>query len=502
MIRTNIGIKITIISSLSTIIIALITFLRIPLIINYYGTEQNGIMQVAVQLSTYLILLESGMTAAYQFKIYSNIRNNDMQKLVNLYVGLKYNMKQVGFKMLIISLFFIVLYPALVNKVNITYLNSMFILIAMLLRYISPYFLTLPQRGLISAFEKQYLDDLIQLVVSIITFSFEYILIKLLKPPLFVVLLGGVIFIIFSTVVYNLVVEKLINFKKFPNTSVDMSPKEMTKDIFIHQLSGIVFYSTDNFILSIFRTLSEVTIYSAFNTLINFPIQFINKIIGGLKSSLALKIQGDDGNTFFVFSELLSVSSFLASIVIPIFYIMSNKFIVLWIGSMFVVKEITVLLFSFIILNRMIMPAIIAARDSKGLYRESKIFTVYQAGVNIVLSILLVNRYGVLGILIGTVISMYMIAMPFNIRLIRDKVFYRSIGIKHQFVKIAISFILMFCISKLVCFPEYGWLSFVKEAIILIIVNTIISIVIYYIFDKRFRYFLGRFKYTSLIRRA
>ena len=65
-------------------------------------------------------------------------------------------------------------------------------------------------------------------------------------------------------------------------------------------------------------------------------------------------------------------------------------------------------------IGRIIINPIYVARDSKGLYQESKWFTLFQAFLNFVLSIILVKKYNIFGVLIATLISQLIVLIPCN----------------------------------------------------------------------------------------
>lgn len=496
--RKKLGIIITFVALLSTLIMGIITLFRVKLVLDNYGAEINGLMQVAVQMSAYLLLIESGMTAAYQYNMYSKIKENDINSISKLYVGLILNMKKIGVKMLLISLILPFIYLLFINRIEVTYLDAVLVLLVMGIRFSVPYLFVIPQRGILAAYERQYTSDLIQLLLNVIVIIIEAVVIYSLTPPLYLVLMIYIVCELLTVPLYNLLVRKITNIKNTKYMTADMSPKEMTNDILIHQVSSLVFFNTDNILLSIFKNLESVTIYSAFNTLISYPTQIINKIIGGLRASLAIKIQGKDKNAFSVYNEILSIVTFCASIVVPIFILMSNKFVELWIGKEYTLAGIDVILFGLIILNRMINPVVCAARDARGLYKESKKYTVIQAILNIIISIMLVKPLGITGILIGTVVSMYLVSTPFNFHLVYKEVFKEKTKIVFRFINIILVTLIVIFIesetNKFISFSYYsGWSNFIFETIFLILVTVVVSSFIYLLSDSGFRRFIKRF---------
>lgn len=500
--RTKLGIKVTIVAIISAVIMGIISLVRVKIILQNYGGELNGIVQVAIQMSTYLILIESGMTAAYQYNMYSKILNNDIYELSRLYNGLVINMQKIAKKMFFICMIVPFIYAFLINRTNVTYWYAVLILIVMGIRFVIPYIFVVPQMGILAAAEKQYIVDIVQLFMNILAIIAEIIGIYVFQLPLYIVLSFYIFCILLTMPIYNYLIKKYISLNIDNKINPDMSPIKMTNDIIVHQVSSLIFLNTDNIILSIFKSLDSVTVYSAFNTLISYPVQLINKIISGLRASVAIKIQQKDKRSFTIYNEIFSVESFCSSIVIPIFIIMSNKFIIIWIGSEYTLKLSSITLFALIILNRMITPVILAVRDAAGLYKESKKYTIIQALTNVILSLLFVKKMGIFGILFGTVISSYIIATPMNFYLIYSNIFNKKIycmikNISYRYVQIFFITILIIFIDRMLTINlRLTYINtincFVVKSMYLFFITFILSFVIHFISDKYFRIFIKR----------
>lgn len=496
--RTKIGIKTAVIAVISSLIQGLLLLIRIKVILQIYGTELNGVMQVAVQMSAYLVLIESGMSAAYQYKIYSKIKDNDNYEVMRLYKGLSINMRSIAVKMILLFIVISFIYAGIVSKATINYIDIVLIFIVMGARFAAPYFFTLPQRALIATFERKYIADAIQNIVDIFVVIIEIILVYTIKPPLFVVLIVALIGTLITVPILNRFIRIRFGMSLQNNSVPNMEPKRMTKDILVHQLSGLVFSNTDNVLLSIFKTLNSVTIYSAFNTLISYPTQLINRIIDGLRASLAMKIEGKDKNSFSVYNEMLSITSFCAGIIAPVFIIMANPFVGLWIGDQYTISQIDIYLFSLIIIHRTLMPVVYAARDARGLYKESKKYTILQAVVNLLLSLVLIIPLGITGVLIGTVVSTYFILQPFNFIIVYKKVFKKNFLLVYkQIVGIAAHTYLVVWVCELLMkwLPSnnaYGWVDFIYEILLSFSITSIIGVVSYLMFSPSIRLFRKR----------
>ena len=333
--RTRLGIKSSFILAIEAILIGVLTIARTKSIIDTFGTNVNAIVQLAVQFSAYLLLFESGMTAAYQYNMYRPLIDKNYKKISALYNGLKFNMKTITINMFILGVIISIIYPYMLTEKGISYINVVSILIVMSLRIICPYILTLPMRTLLIVKEKKYITDIIECVKNTVTIITEIVLIKYTKLPLAFILLVYIFYTALTRGIYIKLVNINYNGKidKFENK--DMTPKNMTNDILVHKIASLITSNTDSVVLSMFSTLNNVTIYTSYYTLISYPITLLTRMIDSIRASIALKVNEDTEKSFSIFKEMISLELFCFGIVVPVFIIMVNPFVDLWIGREF-----------------------------------------------------------------------------------------------------------------------------------------------------------------------
>lgn len=89
----------------------ILLMMRTKVLIVSYGSEVNAVFQSSNQIFLYFILFESGMSAAYQFKLYGSVACKDAKRIASLFMGLKESMKVVALKMSVALLGVSVIYP-------------------------------------------------------------------------------------------------------------------------------------------------------------------------------------------------------------------------------------------------------------------------------------------------------------------------------------------------------------------------------------------------------
>ncbi len=325
----------------------------------------------------------------------------------------------------------------------------------------------------------------------------EIFLAKVLGMRIELILLVGIFFSIISNKVYTVVLNR--KYSNYINNDVQPSYEgdDMTKDILVHQISSLANSHIDTLILSVVDMFS-VTIYTSYNSVMTYPVTLVNKIISNLRASIGLKLSKKDANIYSVFKEIMSLNYFVAAVVTSTFILMINKFIVLWIGSAFLVDEISVALFGAILVHRLIIETIYTVRDGRGLYKESKNYTLLTAISNCIFSVILVKPLGIKGLLIATVFSTYLIMDFGNFSLVYKKIFNQKMTIVYKDYLLLIGTIICAVISTKFIFNKLlngfvlSWKVFLFESLISVVVSTIFITIVLLIFNKSFKQVINR----------
>lgn len=471
------------------LVLGVLSFIRIRFIIANYGSDVNGYMQLVSQIFSYLALAEAGFGTAVIYKLYKPLADKDKEKISSIVNGSKVIFKRIALIMTIGSLIVAFLIPLFINKGGLT--NSFIVIIFLLyvINYLIEYFVVYPYTSLLQADQNQYVFNIYRNVVKIL-FGLLELFLMAFKVNLMLIIVINIIFTIF----YIMLVLRKVK-RMYPwisdNVKPDTSAFKMTKDVMVHKLSSLVFSKTDPIILSRF-SLNYVTLYTSYNYILEFITTIVSKLYNSIRASYCnIVVSKNDNTDKKYFDMFLAFSFFIACFCCVTFHITVNPFVdVLWLGTGFSLKEEIVLMFSLIMLGRIIINPIYVARDSKGLYQESKWFTLFQTVLNLVLSIILVQKLEIFGVLLATVISQFLILVPFNVNLVYKKVFKKGF---HGFFKncglLCINIILLYIIDQFIVtlFSLNSILNLILFMSVVALVNFVESFVFFYVFNKDFQ---------------
>lgn len=483
---------------------AVLGMVEISLFISKYGPSINGLIQTGNQVLSYLSLIEAGISAAFLYKMYEPLAKGKKDELSGLYTGFQKSMSQTVIKMLVISILICMIYPLFINT-GTSYLLMVAIFILLSLKVILPYKVTMVPKYMLIVKEQKYKAEFISGFCRILTYSIEIMLLKYFNFPLLVVLSVGVVIALLSGLIFKYVMNSVYRDTLDLTATPNHAPKKMSKDILAHNLSAMVFNSTDNIIISAFGSLSMVTIYSSYNMVLGQVVELATKFLDGATASFGIKIANKDTNSYGLYREMLSSGYWMSTIITSVFFVMINDFVYLWIGDRFILNKFDVALFTIIMLCGIVSPCIQVVRNASGLYKESRDFTIMQSVLNLVLSIILVPKMGITGALIGTTIARVVITMPFNYSLVAKSVFPEFKSKSYELIIVPILLFVMIGIEEIVVgqvIPsfDHSLQTFMIKLVVVSSMSVIFSTGFFYLLNTGFREFCQRI--ISLIKKS
>jgi len=261
-----------------------------------------------------------------------------------------------------------------------------------------------------------------------------------------------------------------------------------------HKIAGTVHNNTDILLLSAFLQPVQVTIYSSYNYIIKFISDLIYMIASSITASMGNVLYKDDlQKQKNIFEKINSIFIFLAMILCVSLFWVINTFIKLWIGEDKIIEmSALILMICSLYLTISVRPFMLI-RDAKALYKESRIIAIAEALFNLVLSLILVKKYGITGVVFATVLATFCTSTIFYPILIYKKIF--STSFLKYFFKLVISFLI--CI--IICFVSTyitvinsanNYLSWFIYSLIYVVIISIIIFIFNCINSKYFREFI------------
>ncbi len=383
-------------------VLVLLGFFRVKVLIGNLGDEIYAINQLFYQIFVYISLAEAGAGTYIVQMYYKYFAKNDKGSVIAIYKSSKKFFSRIAIIVLAVGLaisFGLKLFTN--NSLSLLYMQIVFILFV--LKNIVEYLMLAP-KYVIEADQKSYVINLRFYGFRILEYIVDIVLLSLGFD--YVVILIGEIIMRFLT---YLVTDHKV-FKEYPWLKGDTSkviPIKGISNMLWHRISEAIHYNTDIIISSSFLSPFFVTVYSSYNYITKYLTDATDMVITSMSSSFGNVLYKEDRNNVIrIFEELNIFFFFIAAFLSTMVMILSNSFVNVWIGGRYCISTIVLVIF---VLNFFIVVArkpVNMFRTSNGLFKETKVIVMCEAIINLILSILLVVRFKLLGILLATLISM------------------------------------------------------------------------------------------------
>lgn len=394
-------------SFINYIIINLIKFLVRIVFINELSIEYLGIHSLFSNILMMLSLAELGMGSAIVYSLYKPLAYNDRVIVKSIMRLFKKVYIAVSGIILVLGL---LLFPFLdsfikdgqgVSQVHYFYLVF---LLNTVVSYLRTY-----KRSLLIADQKQYVVNIYQAVVQVLVAVLQIIFLLIFADYwCFIILM------LIGTVLENFSIARKAD-KEYPYLNekaeaLDLDIKEQivknTKAMICHKIGGMVVFSSSNLVLSKFAGLAAVGLYSNYYMVIAALNTFAAKFFESITASIGnLMVLEESSKKIKAFKITEFITALQAGICFCGLYILFNPFVELWVGKEYLFSDTVVATMAFSFYLTYMRKAVLMFRDACGLYWNDRYKPLAESIINLVASIYLTIHYGVIGVVLGGVIS-------------------------------------------------------------------------------------------------
>lgn len=387
--------------------IVLIISIIIPkLYIDYFGSEYNGLMTSLNGIFVYLNLLEAGIGSASIQALYKPIVNNDPDRISHIISATKRNYFHNGIYFLCCLSVVAFLYPHF-SHTDIQYA----IVVALVFISAAPYILKFFFRGkftvLLTADNRLYIINLVSQIFHVLA---NVVKIIMLRQRMNIILIQAVFGItsMLEVIVFSLYVKKKYKTIDF-NAEPDFTAISKSRSAMIHELAYVIFSNVDVVLLTYFCGLKTVSVYSVYNLIFLNLNQLLQSFTNGTNASLGQLMFQNKQNYIKSYYNFEFLFQCISCIVIVSAGAVTREFVSLYTihakDTNYLINGMTSLFVSIQILSLIRWPGV-GAIKAAGLFKETQGRAIVEMLINLVLSIGLVFKYGMHGVLVATVVAL------------------------------------------------------------------------------------------------
>lgn len=397
----------TFFSAVYQIIILMAGFIIPRFMLQYYGSEINGLITSISQFISYFNLVEAGLANASIFALYKPLAENDHKEISAIVVATQKSYVTSGYIFLILIIILALIYPLSIHVTGMNYFDVFLLIVVLGFSGILDFFTLGKYKALLNADQRLYVVSVSSILYTILN---TIILVAMAKLKINIVIVKIVsissvllrCLILYNYSRYNY---SYINYREPPNN------RALNKrwDALSLQILDTIRNGSPIVATTFFLGLKDVSIYSIYNMVIGGISGVLSIFTSGLSSSfgdIIVKKQKDILQQ--AYQEFEFVYYNISSVVYSVTFIMLMPFIQIYTRGITDVDYYNPILGGLFVLNAILqslkIPQIMLV-IAAGHYKETKYQAVIQSLIVIVGSTGLGLKFGLVGILLGLLCS-------------------------------------------------------------------------------------------------
>lgn len=455
----------------------------------------------------YLNLAELGIGSCISFFLYKPLQSNNHQETRELLSIIGYLYRWIGLIILVCSIVISLFFPFIFSNeelgLGIVYFSFYSFLGSSLIGYFINY-----REVLLVADQKNYLVAIYFQSAGILKTALQ-IFFALSYKNLFIWVAIEFLFGIIGCAILNWKINK-----EYPWLNTDKSQGKFllkkypgilknTKQIFIHQIKDFILSKSDELLVFIFVSLKMVAYYGNYIMIISKVSLLFKSALDAVNAGVGnLVAEGNKIHILKIFWELMTIRHFVAGVLCYSIYCYIEPFISLWLGSEYILDHRILVLLSIYIYISNSRGVVDAFNHAHGLYAD-----VWSAWAELILNVSVTIvagiYYGIIGILLGKLISVGFIVILWKPYYLFSSGFKDSIahywnGAIRYYLIFGVSFITGFYINKAIPVNPYtSFYYFILYCSMSIMAYLTINIALLLCFAKGAKDCLKRIKFKK-----
>lgn len=466
---------------ITTSLYEIITFvcgLILPrLILSHFGSTYNGITSSVTQFLSLVSILRLGVAGATRVALYKTLADGNLARMSAIVRATEKYMRKIGYVILAYIAVLAVLYPVFTNT-GVGYFDVAILVIAAGIGTFAQYFFGITYQTFLSAAQSVYIYNISQAGCTIVNTLLSAALIYT-GCTIQVVKLGSSVVFFLTPLILNLYVSRKYNLDK--KCEPDFSGLKQRKDVLASSLANIVHENTDVVVLTLFCDVKIVSVYAVYNLVMSALRKMLNIFSTGTEA-----IFGDmwARKQFEGIRRSLSIYEYVIGVFVSVIFSATIMLIVPFVGLYTKgINDVNYILsnYAFVISIAMAFYCFrtpyLTLVQGVGHYKQTKQGAYFEAGLNFVSSVVLVQFIGITGTAVGTLLANIFRSFQYAFY-IDDHIIDRGkIIIFKRVCWIAGNIAASCVITRLALggLAEKGWLLWLLSGVIIVLISSVIT---------------------------
>ena len=404
--RVNKGVKNIIWGGVSQLLVLLIGLVLPRLIMMSYGSEVNGLFNSINQIFNYIALLEAGIGTATIQALYKPIVHNDRNEISSILVATRnYFRKVTGIyfaAVVAVSLIF----PFVIQS-DIPKHEIIFVILLHGLSNVLTFWFTSTLRQLMVANGDSFFVNNIALITTALS-AVGKIILASISANIILIQVSHLAINLIQILIYTIIFKKKYSWVSFKAEPRNSALKQRNSFV-VHEISTVIFNSTDMTLLSLFVNLAITSKYSIYNMVFGALNTLFSTIHNSISFVLGYSYVEGKEKYLKVHDAYVTYFCSISFSLISVCYLLTLPFISLYTSGVTDVNYYDIklpILFSVSAMLSLSRKAESNLINIAGYAKKTIPNTIIESGINLIVSLILVNFLGIYGVLIGTIVAL------------------------------------------------------------------------------------------------
>lgn len=398
------------VSIVFNIVLTFAAILERRLLIKYIGNDVNGLNSLFASIIGVLSVAELGIGGAITYCMYRPIVNGDKKTVSALFQLFKRLYLRVGFIITVGGLiltpflkYFANGYESTDQNIYITFLITLF---SVVITYVYS-----AKTSLINAHKNEYITTTINSAGMILQYVLQ-IVVLIVSRSFILYLICKIIAVIFQWIVTDLYAKK-----NYCEICSDIKHTELSHDIklevvrsikaaFMHKIGTVLVNSADSLIISAYIGVQILGKYTNYTTIVTAMFGVITMFFLPLTAVIGHFCVSENKDKVVKYFDFFYIMNICIGFVFFLgFYAVIDDLLVVFFGKNLILDRSVPYIISANYFIQFMRKSTILFRDATGTFYYDRFKPIFEGSLNVILSVILVQRIGIVGVIAATIIT-------------------------------------------------------------------------------------------------
>lgn len=388
------------------VVVILCGFILPRLYLVFFGSAANGLVNSITNFLGFISLAECGVGAVVESAFYQPLSDRNSRGISAIFRSSSRFFHKIGFILLIYVTCLIIVYPIIVSD-RFGFVYTALLILAISINSFSQYFLGITYNLLLNADQYGFVVNLTNIIAMLINTAISAFLMYAGADIQVVKLCSSLVFLC-RPLALKIYVEKKYYIDR--HICYDEEPIKQKWNGLAQHVASVVLNKTDVVVLTLFSSLENVSIYTVYHLVVAGLMELVQAVVNGAQALFGNLLANKEYDKL---TEVFEKVEWLIHTGTTLAFTMAGVLIVPFVNVYTKgISDVNYLLPGFaaaITLSQAMrslrLPYLLMILAA-GHYKQTQWSSVIEALINVIISVCVVARYGLVGVAVGTFLAM------------------------------------------------------------------------------------------------